>query len=60
MSALREWVGENFTGHGSKPMTITPNASDGGLLYRWGSFRPQELAQFGKLLEKPVILKAGW
>ncbi|KAK5775573.1 hypothetical protein PVK06_043474 [Gossypium arboreum] len=38
---LREWVGENVTGQSSKPVTIEPNASDGGLLLRWGSFGPQ-------------------
>ncbi|KAK5775319.1 hypothetical protein PVK06_043194 [Gossypium arboreum] len=37
---LREWVGENVTGQSSKPVTIEPNASDGGLLLRWGSFGP--------------------
>ncbi|KAG8500951.1 hypothetical protein CXB51_002950 [Gossypium anomalum] len=31
---LREWVGENVTGQSSKPVTIEPNASDGGLLLR--------------------------
>ncbi|KAK5832982.1 hypothetical protein PVK06_016791 [Gossypium arboreum] len=38
---LREWVRENVTGQSSKPVTIEPNASDGGLLLRWGSFGPQ-------------------
>ncbi|KAH1092289.1 hypothetical protein J1N35_019546 [Gossypium stocksii] len=57
---LREWVGENVTGQSSKPVTIEPNASDGGLLLRWGSFGPRELAQFKELLEKPVKLKPGW
>ncbi|KAH1031636.1 hypothetical protein J1N35_043810 [Gossypium stocksii] len=60
MRVLREWVGENIMGRSSKPVTIAPNASDGGLLCRWGSFDPQKLAQFGKLLEKPVRLKPGW
>ncbi|MFQ6656407.1 hypothetical protein Gotur_026525, partial [Gossypium turneri] len=32
---LREWVGENITGRSSKPVTIAPNASNGGLLLRW-------------------------
>ncbi|KAH1082672.1 hypothetical protein J1N35_022433 [Gossypium stocksii] len=41
-------------------MTIAPNASDGGLLLRWGSFGPQELARFKELLEKPVRLKPSW
>ncbi|KAK5835089.1 hypothetical protein PVK06_010774 [Gossypium arboreum] len=58
--ALQEWVGENVTGRSSKPMTIAPNVSNGGLLFRWGSFGPQELARFGKLLEKPVRLKPKW
>ncbi|MFQ6641626.1 hypothetical protein Gotur_016509 [Gossypium turneri] len=31
---LREWVGENVTSHSSKPVTIAPNASNGGLLFR--------------------------
>ncbi|MFQ6651994.1 hypothetical protein Gotur_024079, partial [Gossypium turneri] len=31
---LREWVGENVTGRGSKPVTIAPNAFNGGLLLR--------------------------
>ncbi|KAK5794004.1 hypothetical protein PVK06_035193 [Gossypium arboreum] len=31
---LREWMGENVTGQSSKPVTIEPNASDGGLLLR--------------------------
>ncbi|KAH1057631.1 hypothetical protein J1N35_035696 [Gossypium stocksii] len=44
----------------SKPVTIASNASDGGLLCRWGSFGLQELARFGNLLEKPVRLKLGW
>ncbi|MBA0754387.1 hypothetical protein Gogos_005465, partial [Gossypium gossypioides] len=44
----------------SKPMIIAPNAFNGGLLFRWGSFGPQELARFDKLLEKPVRLKLGW
>ncbi|KAH1131590.1 hypothetical protein J1N35_002968 [Gossypium stocksii] len=44
-------------GRSSKPMTIAPNASNGGLLCRWGPFGLQELAQFNKLLEKPVRLK---
>ncbi|KAK5843186.1 hypothetical protein PVK06_005630 [Gossypium arboreum] len=30
-----------------------------GLLLRWGSFGPRELAQFKELLEKPVRLKPG-
>ncbi|MFQ6662553.1 hypothetical protein Gotur_030361 [Gossypium turneri] len=30
--ALREWVGENVTGRSSKPVTIAPNVSNGGLL----------------------------
>ncbi|MBA0778471.1 hypothetical protein Gotri_006330 [Gossypium trilobum] len=30
--ALREWVGENVTGRSSKPVTVAPNASNGGLL----------------------------
>ncbi|KAK5811618.1 hypothetical protein PVK06_026969 [Gossypium arboreum] len=41
---LQEWVGENVTGQSSKPVTIEPNASDGGLLLRRGSFGPRELA----------------
>ncbi|MFQ6652882.1 hypothetical protein Gotur_024551 [Gossypium turneri] len=57
---LREWVGENVTGRSSKPVTIAPNASNGGLLLRWGSFGPQELARFKELLDKPVRLKPGW
>ncbi|KAK5785421.1 hypothetical protein PVK06_040005 [Gossypium arboreum] len=57
---LREWVGENVTGQSSKPVTIEPNASDGGLLLRWGSFGPRELARFKELLEKLVRLKSGW
>ncbi|KAH1092370.1 hypothetical protein J1N35_019627 [Gossypium stocksii] len=57
---LREWVGENVTGQSSKPVTIEPDASDGGLLLRWGSFGPRELARFKELLEKPVKLKPGW
>ncbi|KAG8474384.1 hypothetical protein CXB51_034110 [Gossypium anomalum] len=31
-----------------------------GLLLRWGSFGPRELARFKELLEKPVRLKPGW
>ncbi|MFQ6641416.1 hypothetical protein Gotur_014320 [Gossypium turneri] len=58
--ALREWVEENVTGHSSKPVTIAPNASNRGLVFRWGSFSPQELARFKELLEKPVRLKLGW
>ncbi|KAK5794075.1 hypothetical protein PVK06_035269 [Gossypium arboreum] len=57
---LREWVGENVTGQSSKPVTIEPNASDGGLLLRWGSFGPRELARFKELLEKLVELKSSW
>ncbi|KAK5841938.1 hypothetical protein PVK06_004264 [Gossypium arboreum] len=57
---LREWVGENVKGQSSKPVTIEPNTSDGGLLLRWGSFSPRELAQFKELLEKSVKLKHGW
>ncbi|MBA0776545.1 hypothetical protein Gotri_011528 [Gossypium trilobum] len=57
--ALREWVGENVTGHSSKPVTITPNASNEGLLSRWGSFSPPELARLKELLKKPVRLKPG-
>ncbi|KAK5832319.1 hypothetical protein PVK06_016120 [Gossypium arboreum] len=57
---LREWVGENVTGQSSKPVTIEPNASDGGLLLRWGSFGPRELARFKELLEKLAELKSGW
>ncbi|MFQ6658941.1 hypothetical protein Gotur_028017 [Gossypium turneri] len=38
---LREWMGENVTGCSSKPVTIAPNASNGGLLLRWGSFGPR-------------------
>ncbi|MBA0662811.1 hypothetical protein Goklo_006880, partial [Gossypium klotzschianum] len=30
--ALREWVGENVTGRSSKPVTVAPNAFNGGLL----------------------------
>ncbi|KAK5802900.1 hypothetical protein PVK06_030529 [Gossypium arboreum] len=52
---LREWVGENVTGQSSKPVTIEPNASDGGLLLRWGSFGPRilirvkaDLGEFGR------------
>ncbi|MBA0855849.1 hypothetical protein Goshw_020093 [Gossypium schwendimanii] len=37
-----------------------PNASNGGLLFRWRSFSPRELARFKELLEKPVRLKLGW
>ncbi|KAK8312961.1 hypothetical protein V6Z11_D01G077600 [Gossypium hirsutum] len=37
---LREWVGENVTGRNSKPVTIAPNASNGGLLLRWGIIWP--------------------
>ncbi|KAL1074424.1 hypothetical protein V6Z11_D11G288400 [Gossypium hirsutum] len=54
---LREWVGENVTGRSSKPVTIAPNASNGGLLLRWGSFGPRELARFSEQLEEPVKLK---
>ncbi|KAH1082061.1 hypothetical protein J1N35_021822 [Gossypium stocksii] len=53
-------VRENVTGRSSKPLTIVPNASNRGLLFRWGSFGPQELTRFRKLLEKPVKLKPGW
>ncbi|KAK5818381.1 hypothetical protein PVK06_023317 [Gossypium arboreum] len=60
MRTLREWVGENVTGQSSKLVTIEPNASDGGLLLRWGSFGPRKLAQFKELLEKPVRLKPSW
>ncbi|KAK8320695.1 hypothetical protein V6Z12_A12G053400 [Gossypium hirsutum] len=44
--ALREW-----------PVTSAPNASNGGLLLRWGSFGLQELARFKELLDRPVTLK---
>ncbi|MFQ6637493.1 hypothetical protein Gotur_012638 [Gossypium turneri] len=44
-------------GRSSKPETIAPNASNGGLLLRWGSFGLRELARFKELLEKPVKLK---
>ncbi|KAK5802075.1 hypothetical protein PVK06_029657 [Gossypium arboreum] len=57
---LREYVGKNVTECSSKPVTIVPNASNGGLLFRWGSFGPQKQARFRKLLEKPVRLKPGW
>ncbi|MFQ6660869.1 hypothetical protein Gotur_029224 [Gossypium turneri] len=57
---LQEWVGENVTGRSSKPVTIAPNASNRGLLLRWGSFGPRELARFKELLEKPVRLRPGW
>ncbi|KAH1056814.1 hypothetical protein J1N35_034879 [Gossypium stocksii] len=50
----------SVTGQSSKPVTIAPNVSDGGLLLRWESFGPQELARFKELLEKPVRLKSGW
>ncbi|KAH1129733.1 hypothetical protein J1N35_001111 [Gossypium stocksii] len=50
----------NVTGQSSKPVTITPNASDGGLLLRWGSFGLRELARFKELLEKPIRLKPSW
>ncbi|KAK5836735.1 hypothetical protein PVK06_012535 [Gossypium arboreum] len=50
----------SVTGQNSKPVTIAPNASDGGLLFRWGSFGPRELAQFKELLEKLVKLKPDW
>ncbi|KAH1055488.1 hypothetical protein J1N35_033553 [Gossypium stocksii] len=43
----------SVTGQSSKPVTIAPNASDGGLLLRWGLFDPRELARFKELLEKP-------
>ncbi|KAK5842325.1 hypothetical protein PVK06_004664 [Gossypium arboreum] len=49
----------SVTGQSSKPVTIEPNASDGGLLLRWGLFGPRELARFKELLEKPVRLKPG-
>ncbi|MFQ6650208.1 hypothetical protein Gotur_022678, partial [Gossypium turneri] len=49
---LREWVGENVTGRSPKPVTIAPNASNGGLLLRWGSFGPRELARFKELQDK--------
>ncbi|MFQ6630504.1 hypothetical protein Gotur_009118, partial [Gossypium turneri] len=45
------------TGRSSKPVTIAPNASNGGLLLRWGSFGTQELARFKQLLDKSVRLK---
>ncbi|MFQ6624813.1 hypothetical protein Gotur_003232, partial [Gossypium turneri] len=48
----------NVTGRNSKPVTIAPNASNGGLLLRWGSFGPRELARFKELLEKPIRLKS--
>ncbi|KAK5817512.1 hypothetical protein PVK06_022436 [Gossypium arboreum] len=47
-------------GQSLKPMTIAPNAFIGCLLFRWGSFDPQELARFSKLLDKLVRLKPGW
>ncbi|MBA0854316.1 hypothetical protein Goshw_029060 [Gossypium schwendimanii] len=50
----------SITGRSSKPMTIAPNASYGGLLLRWGSFGPRELARFNVILEKPVRLKHDW
>ncbi|KAH1129903.1 hypothetical protein J1N35_001281 [Gossypium stocksii] len=42
--ALREWVGENVKGQSATPVTIVPNASDRGLLLKWGSFGLRELA----------------
>ncbi|KAK5824749.1 hypothetical protein PVK06_019533 [Gossypium arboreum] len=50
----------SVTGQSSKPVTIEPNASDGGLLLRWGSFGPRKLARFKELLEKPARLTSGW
>ncbi|MBA0581991.1 hypothetical protein Gorai_024145, partial [Gossypium raimondii] len=47
----------SVTGRSLKPVTIAQNAFDEGLLCRWRLFSPQELAQFGNLLEKPVRLK---
>ncbi|XP_016737757.1 uncharacterized protein [Gossypium hirsutum] len=41
----------SVTGQSSKPVTITPNASNEGLLLRWGSFGPRELTRFKELLE---------
>ncbi|KAH1082720.1 hypothetical protein J1N35_022481 [Gossypium stocksii] len=60
MRMLQELVGENVTGRSSKPVTIAPNASNRGLLFRLGSFGTQELARFKELLEKPIKLKPGW
>ena len=58
--ALREWVGENVTGQSAKPVTMPQEAPHGGLSIRWGTFSPQELAQFRVLLKKPVRLKPSW
>ncbi|MFQ6665887.1 hypothetical protein Gotur_032447 [Gossypium turneri] len=44
VNATSRMVRENVTGRSSNLVTIAPNASDGGLLCRWGSFGPQELA----------------
>ncbi|MBA0860735.1 hypothetical protein Goshw_020629 [Gossypium schwendimanii] len=53
-------VGACVKGQSSKPVTIAPNTSNGGLFIRWGSFGPEELARFKELLEKPIKLKSGW
>ncbi|KAH1082722.1 hypothetical protein J1N35_022483 [Gossypium stocksii] len=58
--ALHNQPYSSVTGCSSKPVTIAPSASNGGLLFRWGSFCPQELARFKELLEKSVRLKHGW
>ncbi|KAH1046881.1 hypothetical protein J1N35_037665, partial [Gossypium stocksii] len=55
--ALREWVGENFMAQTTKPVTMAQDALHGGLLIRWETFSPGELARFKELLEKPVSLK---
>ncbi|KAH1098524.1 hypothetical protein J1N35_015445 [Gossypium stocksii] len=51
---LREWVGENVTSQSAKPMTMVQDVPHRGLLIRWRSFSPRDLARFQELLEKPV------
>ncbi|KAH1113945.1 hypothetical protein J1N35_007323 [Gossypium stocksii] len=57
--ALRESVWENIIGQNVKPVTMAQDMPHKGLLIRWGTFSPRELARFKELLEKPVKLKPG-
>ncbi|MBA0858168.1 hypothetical protein Goshw_022399, partial [Gossypium schwendimanii] len=53
-------IDDGLINKSEKPLTNAQDAPYGGLLIRWGSFGPQELARFKELLDKPVKLKPGW
>ncbi|MBA0610132.1 hypothetical protein Godav_011017 [Gossypium davidsonii] len=59
-SMKRRMVGLSVTGQSAKPVTMAQEVPHRGLSIRWGTFSPQELARFRKLLKKPVRLKPSW